>query len=207
MTEQVAPEFYIDSEQPHLGGYIVGGDSATYYPKLWDWLVKVYGIRSVLDIGCGEGHAIDYFARLLCDGVEDDRCPIVGIDGVEQDSPHIFQHDFTKSEAPMYDFTSLNTFDLVWSCEFVEHVDERYVSNFLDTFSYGRLTLMTHAEPGQPGHHHVNCQTSDYWKGAMAAAGFSFDKALTRWTRSLAAMNPSPHNHFARSGLAFVRFS
>lgn len=205
MQEPAVGDYLLVEEQPHLGGYIVGGDPATYYPHLWNWLVNDYGVRSVIDIGCGEGHAVDYFAGLLCGGLEDDRCPVLGIDGVEQDSPHIFQHDYTEGPAPMYDFTATASFDLVWSCEFVEHVDEKYLPNLLDTFEYGKLVLMTHAEPGQPGYHHVNCQTPDYWRGVMASLGYSLDVNLTRGTRSFAAMNENPINHYARSGLAFSR--
>lgn len=185
-------QFYVDSEQPHLGGYIVGGDPATYYPKLWDWFVKVYGIRSVVDVGCGEGHAIDYFATL--------GCRVLGIDGVEQNHPEITCHDYTQAPMAIRD-----PYDLVWSCEFVEHIEEKYVPNFVQTFTRAPLVLMTHAEPGQPGHHHVNCQTADYWRGVMAAAGYLLDVSLTKWARSLAAMTGTEINHFARSGLAFVR--
>ena len=62
-------QFYIDSANPHLGGYIVGGDDATYYPHLWDWLVSARGVKSVVDVGCGEGHAARYFADHRMEGL------------------------------------------------------------------------------------------------------------------------------------------
>ena len=200
-------QFYIDSEKPHLGGYIVGGDDATYYPDLWRWLVEVRGVKSVIDVGCGEGRAVDYFASLICPSDMDDRlCHVVGIDGVKQpDHPHLFQHDYTEGLLWISDVADLKKFDLCWCCEFVEHVEERYVPNFLDTFSYADLVLMTHAEPGQQGHHHVNTQTPMYWQGVMAAIGYELDPDLTDQTRRIAAMNRNPYNHFARSGLAFIR--
>jgi 2-polyprenyl-3-methyl-5-hydroxy-6-metoxy-1,4-benzoquinol methylase len=35
-------------------------------PKLWEWLLKKYSILSVLDVGCGEGHAMEWFAAHGC---------------------------------------------------------------------------------------------------------------------------------------------
>ncbi len=51
-----------------------------------------------------------------------------------------------------------------------------------------------------------NCQSADYWKGAMAAIGYEFDPWLSTLTRELASENTNPHNHFLRSGLAFKRY-
>jgi hypothetical protein len=33
-------------------------------PSLWRFLVERFGVRSVLDVGCGEGHAVLFFHRL-----------------------------------------------------------------------------------------------------------------------------------------------
>jgi hypothetical protein len=192
--------FYIDQERPHLGGYIVGGDEATYYPDLWRWLVEDCGVKSVVDVGCGEGHAARYFADL--------GCHVIGIDGVWQLSQNwqFVMHDFTRGPWSRVRGNRMEAAtDLVWSCEFVEHIEERYVPNFLEAFLMAPLVLMTHAGPGQAGHHHVNCQPTSYWQGAMAAIGYSLDEHLTEQARSLAALNQNPYNHFARSGLAFRR--
>jgi SAM-dependent methyltransferase len=183
-------------EAGHLGGYVAGGDPATYYPELWDWLVKEQGVKSVLDVGCGDGVALDYFAGL--------GCATLGVEGTPQDHPRIERHDYTLGSWPSYPLDgAVGPFDLVWCCEFVEHVEERYVPNFLWSFKLGRLLLMTHAEPGQAGYHHVNCRERDYWVGALAAAGFALDLDFTGRARSVSRANASPWNHFARSGLAF----
>lgn len=192
MQAPVAPDFYVDPAHPHLGGYIPGGDPATHFPDLYRWLVDT-GVRSVIDVGCGEGRTIDYFHQL--------GCRVLGIDGVEQKHSNITKHDYTQGPLAIRD-----SFDLAWSCEFVEHVSEQHMANFLQTFQCANAVLMTHAEPGQPGHHHVNCQPALYWIGAMAAAGFRFDQDFTDRARERAALNTFPINHFARSGLAFIRF-
>lgn len=186
-------QFYVDEEKPHLGGYIPGGDPATYFPELWDWLLST-GIKSVIDVGCGEGHAARYFA--------DRDCRVIGIDGVWQLSENwqFYMHDYTTGP-----FVVRDPYDLVWTCEFVEHVEEQYISNFLTTFQAANAVLMTHAEPGQPGHHHVNCQPASYWIRVMEGAGFRYDEHFTEEARYLAGKNENPINHFERSGLAFVR--
>jgi SAM-dependent methyltransferase len=187
------PEFYVEEEQPHLGGYIVGGDPATYYPQLWEWLVREQGVRSVIDVGCGEGHAGRHFGLF--------GCRMLNIDGIDQPGlADFWRFDFTDGPFP-----GVGTFDLAWSCEFVEHVEERYIANFLAAFMNAKMVAMTHAEPEQPGHHHVNCRTADYWIGALAAAGFRYDAETTGHARLMAGMNRNPINHFARSGLVFRR--
>lgn len=178
-------------EQGHLGGYVVGGDDATYYPDLWRFLVREYEVSSVLDIGCGEGHALRFFRDL--------GCRVFGIDGVAQDDEDIFCHDYASGP-----FHLSRRYDLGWCCEFVEHVEERHLPNFLETFKSCRLLLLTHAFPGQPGYHHVNCRSADYWRGVLASIGYREDEMLTAMTRSLALANRSPYNHYARSGMAFV---
>lgn len=194
------PVFVTDG---HLGGYIEGGDPATQFPQLWEWLVKIRGVSSVLDVGCGDGAAMRAFDQL---GAE-----VLGVDGIPQPDPRIFLHDFTTGpwNEPTEVLIALAARkpDLVWSCEFVEHVEERYLNNVLDALTLGPTVLLTHANPGQPGYHHVNCRSDDYWIGAMATRGYEFDHALTRDTRAIAGANTDPNNHYVRSGLAFTRRS
>lgn len=176
----------------HLGGYVSGGDPATFYPELWTWLVREAGVKSVLDVGCGDAVALRYFESL---GVT----RLYGIDGISQPFPYVHQHDYT--EGPLVPPTP--RFDLCWACEFVEHVEEHHVPNFLATFQHADLVLLTHAEPGQGGHHHVNLQEKSYWVEVMQLAGFVFDARFTTLTRALASANDNPWNHYRRSGLAF----
>lgn len=176
----------------HLGGYVPGGDPATFYPDLWEWLVNgPEQVRSVLDVGAGDGVALDYFLSLGCD--------VTGIDGIAQEHDLIVEHDYTTGPLVPGDV------DLVWSCEFVEHVEEQHVDNFLATFACGRLVLMTHAGIGQAGWHHVNCQRPQYWTEKLAGIGYEVDAELTVKCRDLAAMNREPYNHFVRSGKAYRR--
>ncbi len=65
-------------------------------------------------------------------------------------------HDLTKG--------AIHTkVDLVHCHEVVEHIEEQFLENLLDSLKCGKYILMTHAVPNQDGHHHVNCQPSSYW--------------------------------------------
>ena len=187
--------FVTDPARPWLGGSCEGGDPATYYPELWNWLVKDRGVQSVIDVGCGEGIAVKYFSSL--------GCVVRGIEGIKQKHLSITEHDYTTGPFKLPAWA--RPFDLCWSCEFVEHVEEEYVPNFLATFMCAKMVMMTHAWPNQDGYHHVNCQTPDYWKGAMAAIGYRYDYTLTQIARAYAGFNKNPWNHFERSGMAFIK--
>lgn len=204
-----------DSYAEHLGGFVPGGDPATYYPELWTWLVEEFGARSILDVGAGDGVAVDFFKSAFVKFHGEKygatqafaATKAVGIDGVKQENSDIKEWDYTKGPYIYPNAHSIitGTWDLIWSCEFVEHVEEQYVGNFLETFKTGKTVLMTHGEPGQQGHHHVNLQTPFYWIKKMREIGYNLDSRLTQQTRFLAVYNKSPYNHYVRSGLAFRR--
>jgi SAM-dependent methyltransferase len=188
----------------HVGGFIIQKDPATYTPKLWKYICENFNIKSVLDIGCGMGHAIGEFNK-YCDEV-------VGVDGskyvVENSlfTEQIFYHDFAVGTLETED-----RYDLCWSCEFVEHVNERYRDNFLEVFSYAKYLAITYAEPGQPGHHHVNCQPKEYWIEHLKRYGFEYDEKITSQLREVAyedaiEINPKyKDNHFNLRGLFFIK--
>jgi SAM-dependent methyltransferase len=149
--------FVTSKERPHLGGNMRHGDIHTFAPVLWRFLVERFGIRSVLDVGCGEGHAVLFFERL---GIK-----AHGIDGlrenVEQAVTPILQHDLLVAPYIM-------PVDLVWSSEVAEHIAPEKVDNYIDTLANGRFVAMTAARAGQGGHHHVNCRPKEYWINLMA---------------------------------------
>ena len=130
------PDYVIDETRPWLGGYLAGGDKATIYPELWDWFVDDLSVENVLDVGCGEGHALQHFRQR--------GCTVLGFDGINQPDTMIVEWDFTGGAPPEWDVGQV---DLVWCCEFVEHVEERYVPNFLATFEAAEMVAMTHAMP------------------------------------------------------------
>ena len=47
--------------------------------------------------------------------------------------------------------------------EVVEHIEEAFLENLLQSLACGKFILMTHALPGQGGYHHVNEKPTEYW--------------------------------------------
>ena len=176
----------------HLGGFYTTVDKASHCPEMFKYLVENLDINSVLDIGCGMGYQMQEFMK-YCDEV-------VGVDGSEyatSNSPvkeSIFKHDFSVGELETED-----RFDLCWCCEFVEHVKEEFRDNFLSSFAFCKYVAMTHAVPGQGGHHHVNCQPREYWVEHMSRFGFEFDKEMTDQLKELAGKG----THYGNTGLFF----
>jgi len=187
-------KYIVDPARPDLGGNVRHGDICTWCPRLWRHLIDRYGVDSMLDVGCGEGHAVKYFCR---QGVL-----AFGIDGLPQNvhgavTP-IMLHDLTAGPFLMSEV------HLVWSCEVAEHISEQFVDHYLDTLANGRIVAMTHAVPGQDGHHHVNCQHANYWQERMRARGYAI--ALDNDAMRKIALEPfQSWNHFQRTGLVFER--
>jgi hypothetical protein len=95
---------------------------------------------------------------------------------------------------------------MIWTCEFLEHVEEVYLSHVLNTLSQaGKVILLTHGLPGQKGHHHVNCQPGAYWIEHVEKIGYSCDVALSTKARIISLQDYHNINHFAESGLVFVK--
>ncbi len=142
----------VDHANPHVGGNIREGDPFTFCPTVWDYVLKRFAVRSVLDLGSGIGHASRYFRSQGCD--------VIAVDGMRENIeravvPTVFW-DATLSAVHC-------RVDLVHCHEVVEHIEERHINNLLDSLCCGQYILMTHALPGQGGHHHVNEQPASYW--------------------------------------------
>lgn len=151
----------IDQKRPDLGGNMRFGDINTWNPLLWKFLIDRYSISSVLDVGCGEGHSVSWFRRqgIIAHGIEG------LLTNVQRAVTPIALHDLLEKPYVM-------PVDLVWSCEVAEHISENKIDMYLDTLCNGRVIAMTHAVPGQGGHHHVNCQPSEYWISKLNARNY-----------------------------------
>lgn len=184
--------------EDHLGGFYTTADEPSHCPKMFKYIMDTLNIKSVLDVGCGMGYQMQEFIK-YCDEV-------VGVDGssyAAQNSPvkgNIFQHDYNIGELETED-----RYDLCWCCEFVEHVDMKYVDNFLSTFAFAKYVAMTHAVPGQGGHHHVNCQPKEYWIENMSRYGFEYDEKFTNELKEIAKTEGDYSPHFVATGLFFKK--
>lgn len=179
-----------EARAPHLGGSIQEGDPFSFCAAAWDYVITRFGIESILDLGSGCGNAAHYFYRR---GLK-----VVAIEGlthsVESSLYPAVRHDLTQGPV----FTRV---DLVHCQEVAEHIDERHVEHLFDTFLCGRIILMTHATPGQPGHHHVNTQPEEYWVNKMRQKGCVLLEEDTRRVRGLAGQEGAAYLH--RTGLVF----
>ncbi len=174
----------------HLGGQ--NGRSWTDDGSLnimWD-----LGCRKMLDVGCGLGGQVKLAESLGWESY--------GVDGdwtVLPKQSNFLLNDYTKG-SPTLNYEV----DLIWCVEFLEHVEEKYMDNYMSTFqdSKAKYLIVTHAVPGQAGHHHVNCQEEDYWLDAFKKYGFEYDETLTKQIRQKSTMKKP---FVARTGLVFKR--
>ncbi|WP_153559371.1 class I SAM-dependent methyltransferase [Roseimaritima sediminicola] len=152
-------------------------------------LAQRFHIRSMLDVGCGPGGTREMAERIGATWAGIDGDPTVAKDG-------IVTHDFTTGPIDG-DYKA----DLIWCVEFVEHVEERFLPNFLPLLCGGTVLVLTAAPPGKPGHHHVHCQPPEYWIERLQHGGMTFDDELTAAIRSSSTMK----REFMRSrGMCFI---
>lgn len=187
----------------NVGGFLIQKDPATFMPNLWTRICQKYNISSVIDVGCGMGYALIEFKKYA--GY------VFGIDGsefVQQHSPvkHLIQKvDFSKEL-----MTCSTPFDLCWSCEFVEHVEEQYIPNYIDIFKKSKYVAITYADIGQDGYHHVNCQNKEYWINLFTKHGLEYSEEDTQEFRKYAYEDGLVYNsaykdnHFYNRGLFFI---
>lgn len=115
------------------------------------------GIRSLLDVGCGQGEWASAF------GVDD----TVGVDIYPPHGDRYVRHDLTE---PL----DLNrTFDLVLCLEVGEHLPEDAADTLVDTLvRHGDRVVFSAAVPGQEGNGHINCQSHEYWHAKFEERGY-----------------------------------
>lgn len=185
-------EFVVNENAPHLGGNLWQGDPWTFSPRVWRYMLERFAINSVLDVGSGRGHAAHWF--------QSNNCITIAIDAEEKNVASALyptvMHDITA--APF-----ICPVDLTHCQEVVEHIPPQSLDNLMRTLCNGDTVIMSHGEPGQAGHHHVNCQPQEYWISAMKDHGFLLLEDDTLRIRKLAESEAA--HHLARSGLVFGR--
>jgi SAM-dependent methyltransferase len=183
-------EYVIDDNKQHLGGNFAEGDPATFSAAAWNYIIKKFNIKSVLDVGSGRGYAGKWF---LDQGLE-----VTAIEGLSDNVLNAIiptiEHDLTISSFK-------KNVDFVNCVEVVEHIEEKYLDNLLDTLCCGKYVLITHAVPGQPGWHHVNCQPSEYWISHFKKRNFILMDNESTEIRNLALSDGGLH--IARNGMIF----
>jgi len=180
-----------DNDNIHLGGNMNAGDPFSYSPKVWRYLIDRFCTKSVMDIGAGLGHAASWFHK---SGVA-----VMGLEGLRYNcdrAVHPLIH-CDLSQTSMY-----CPVDLVLCVEMVEHLEEKYIENLLDTLCCGKIIVMTNALPGQGGYHHVNEQPTEYWIHHMSKRNCSVGYDDSKRIRELAASEGALH--IARTGMVYI---
>lgn len=184
--------FVETKDKPHLGGNIKEGDPYTYCPMVWNYVIDRFCIKSVMDLGSGIGNAASYFfgkglktvaVEGLVDNVKNAYYPTVA-------------HDLSKGPV-------ITEVDLVYCQEVAEHIAEEHLDHLIDSLACGRVILLTHAVPGQTGHHHVNLKPMDYWVKHVSSRGYNLLHEDTNRIRAIAGQERAIYMH--NSGLVFHR--
>lgn len=182
-------------DRRHLGGHLF--KTHVDFGAL-DFYCSKYGVpNSFIDVGCGPGGMLKMVRdrKVGCVlGIEGDPA----LEAVhKRDRLPVVHHDFTEGPVNLF-----QEFDLGWSVEFVEHVEARYVQNFMPVLAKCRHVIMTHALPHAPGYHHVNCREQGYWTDIFEAFGLEYSEEDTHQLRKASTMQKG---FMQKTGMFFRR--
>lgn len=165
-------------DKKHLGGF-TELDMHGIAPGVWKHAVQNWTVQSVLDVGCGKGTSTSWFVThgLRTECVEGSH------DAIEQsmvpDKSILTEHDFSRGP-----WWPEDTFDMVWSVEFLEHVNLHNHFNYITTFRKAAIIMVTSSKWG--GWHHVEVHEDDWWIRKYESYGFQYDEILTQEIRQVA---------------------
>jgi hypothetical protein len=179
----------------HLGGHV----NQTHIDSgVLTYMQETFNVTSMLDIGCALGYQVMVAQRF--------GMSAYGVDGdftVIPQTDNFTVHDYQEGSAPLGDLEV----DMIWSCEFVEHVYEEYLPNFVKDFQRGKYLVMTYSDH-ENGHHHVNVKPQSYWEDTISSYGFEFDAEETAKIREVSTMNldkPQKKRFVQNTGMFFRR--
>jgi len=185
-------KFIVDENKPHLGGNTIRPDKNTWSPSSWSYLLQNFNIKKMTDLGSGQGHTSQWFMERGID--------VTAVEGLE------FNVNNSVIPSILHDLT-IKPFeqetDLVLCVEVVEHIEEKYLDFLLTSLCQGNIIFMTHAVPGQLGHHHVNCQESKYWIDHISNRGYKLLEKESEDIRLLADRDKA--RHLSRNAMIFVK--
>jgi hypothetical protein len=207
LASQLCPNIYMTQDKakiietpPHLGGHQMV--CHTDFGAL-DWAIKKFNVKTFLEVGCGLGTMISYATQkgLAARGIDGDPIlPAIWEEAGMRDVGEPLNcvcHDFTMGPCPLIE--GIHS-DLSFSVEFLEHVEEKYMPNYMHAFQTSRYAICTAAPPGHTGHHHVNCKSKEYWIDAFSRYGFVYCEDFSQELREASTMlDDQPHTIFAGS--------
>ena len=144
----------------------------------------VFEPDSVIDVGCGIGEYVQYFENNL--GI-----PAWGIEGSGACLPYLVSDKVMILDMRIKQIDRLCS-DLVVCFEVLEHIEEEYSDIFIENLTnLSDHILVSAAPPGAGGHHHVNCQSKEYWHKKFLKFDYGYDFTMTCTIK--AALKPWRH--------------
>lgn len=192
-------------------------------PAWKEFVLNDLAATSLADFGCGQGDWLEPFKDII---------PIWGCDyGADENCLRIGKVNFRKLDLTLVDPKALDVGkrDVVMSLEVMEHLSERWETNFLDcllspdprlvVFSVAsgwgiydptqfRINRLGERVLGgsnwhmQYGRHHVNCQPVVEVIAKMAKRGYAVDEALSKMFSQLRVVSSKGN----RTRYAFASF-
>mmetsp|Transcript_7182 Transcript_7182/g.14152 ORF Transcript_7182/g.14152 Transcript_7182/m.14152 type:complete len:390 (-) Transcript_7182:472-1641(-) len=179
----------------HLGGF-TNIDMHGISPAVWKHAVEKWTVQSVLDVGCGKGTSTSWF---YTHGVRT-QCVEGSHDAIEQsmvpDKSLLVEHDFSRGP-----WWPGQTFDAVWSVEFLEHVNLQFHYNYVSAFRKAAIIMVSSSRWG--GWHHVEVHQDPWWIQKYESYGFRYSKELTDEIRRVAKSEKAGNTIFPVNGEPF----
>ena len=144
-------------------------------------IIEMYkGVKTVIDIGCGNGK---YTRNLIDAGID-----CIGFDG----SP--LTPEVTEGLCGVLDFSQvvdIGQFDLVLCLEIGEHIPVHYEQVFINNVCQAakKHICLSWALEGQAGRGHVNCRNNDYVINEIRKRGFTYKPEETQILRDSTGLN------------------
>ena len=132
----------------------------------FQYLFEKYQPLSVLDVGCGIGTYLKIFQRF---GVK----KVFGVDGISTTATMLQDAEYREVDLACPINLGQN-FDIVLCLEVAEHLPFEATSTILETIRIHAdgLIVFSAAEPGQPGHGHINSLAIEHWLRRWQAIGW-----------------------------------
>ncbi len=172
-----------------------GADAAkTPFSAAWHWnnffldiapfryIAEKYPPSTVLDVGCGVGAYLQLFKQLGAKAV-------FGIDGLHGGATLLQSGEYAMRDLSQ-PLKLGRVFDCVMCLEVAPRLPAQSAEVLIETLAAhsGRTIIFSAAEPGQPGHGHINCRPLSYWLTLWSERGWGPDLADSLSMRCLSTL-------------------
>ena len=144
-----------------------GGKTADSARQILPPLLTAFGVSSMIEVGCGQGHWSGVAGSL---GVED----VLAVDGPWTDAAQLLIPAETFQTVDLAQPQEFGrNFDLAICLEVAEHVSASSAETLVETLTHAAdVVLFGAAIPFQGGHGHINERWPSWWRALFEAKGF-----------------------------------